>query len=200
MISLSRMERAMEMQEGLKALEQLLDPYDWFYEVCAEARRYVVYVHRMEKEQDAIIPDRMMGHQVVVHFASSRMMEPGAYLVKSESPTALKLHMSKSHMMELEGAARRADADGTADLMSLAEVEQSLLDDSDTPDTSLLTRELDRLEKQCGSNILQDIFYEIHDGKNAVTNLGAKYPEVRESLMDLYRAYGFDVIYNEMDG
>lgn len=179
----------MEMQEGLKALEQLLDPYEWFYEVCAEARRYVVYVHRMEKEQDTVIPDRMMGHQVVVHFANSRMLEPGAYLVKPESLTALKPFSLMTFV--------QTDEVGT---LSLAEVEQSLLDDTEAPDTSLLTRELDRLEKQCGSNILQDIFYEIHDGKNAVTNLGAKYPEVRENLLDLYQAYGFNIIYEELDG
>ena len=177
----------MEMQEGLKALEQLLDPYDWFYEVCAEARRYVVYVHRMEKEQNTVIPDSIMGHQVVVHFASSRMLEPGAYLVKSESPTALKPFSATP--------AKEVDAGQMLDELDL-DVPQG----TQVPDTSALTRELDRLEKQCGSNILQDIFYEIHDKVNAVTNLGAKFPEVRESLMALYQAYGFDTIYEELDG
>ena len=188
----------MEMQEGLKALERLLDPYDWFYEVCAEARRYVVYVHRMEKEQDTIIPDRMMGHQVVVHFASSRLLDSGAYLVKPESPTALK-PFSITTFVE---AAKEAQAKGidTGVGQMLDELDLDIPEGTRVPDTSLLTQELDRLEKQCGSNILQDIFYEIHDGKNAVTNLGAKYPDVRESLMDLYRAYGFDIIYEELDG
>lgn len=63
-----------------------------------------------------------------------------------------------------------------------------------------LIRELDRLEKICGSNSLQDVFYEIHDGKNAVTNVSSRYPEVREGLEWLYQSYGFDVIYDEMDG
>jgi len=60
--------------------------------------------------------------------------------------------------------------------------------------------ELDRLEKICGSNILQDIFYEVHDGKNAVTNLSNKFPEVRQVLDSLYNEYGFDLIYEELDG
>src|SRR6185436_712808 len=59
--------------------------------------------------------------------------------------------------------------------------------------------ELDRLEKICGSNILQDIFYEVHDGKNAVTNLSNKFPEVRQVLDSLYNEYGFDLIYEELD-
>lgn len=67
-------------------------------------------------------------------------------------------------------------------------------------DLDYLGSELDRLEKICGSNMLQDIFYEVHDGKNAVTNLSARYPEVRESMGVLYRDYGFDIVYEELDG
>jgi hypothetical protein len=68
------------------------------------------------------------------------------------------------------------------------------------PDFNALCEELDRLEKSCGTNTLQDIFYEVHDGKNAVTNLSSRYPDVRASLEKLYETYGFDVIYEEMDG
>jgi hypothetical protein len=67
-------------------------------------------------------------------------------------------------------------------------------------DMSYLVQELERLEKSCGSNILQDIFYETHDGPNAVTNLSARFPDVRETLQKLYKMYGFDLIYEEMDG
>lgn len=63
-----------------------------------------------------------------------------------------------------------------------------------------LTDELDRLERLCGSNILQDIFYEVHDKTNAVTNLSAKFPEVRGRVEKLYDKYGFDIIYEELDG
>lgn len=59
---------------------------------------------------------------------------------------------------------------------------------------------LDNLESICGSNVLQDVFYEVHDGKNAVTNWSAKFPEVRKSMDVLYTAYGFDLIYEELDG
>lgn len=63
-----------------------------------------------------------------------------------------------------------------------------------------LILELDRLEKICGSNVLQDVFYEVHDGKNAVTNWSVKFPEVRSSIENLYSTYGFDLIYEELDG
>jgi hypothetical protein len=52
----------------------------------------------------------------------------------------------------------------------------------------------------CGSNIMQDIFYEVHDKENAVTNLSAKFPDVRKSMEKLYAQYGFDLIYENMDG
>jgi hypothetical protein len=64
----------------------------------------------------------------------------------------------------------------------------------------LLVKELERLEKICGSNILQDIFYEVHDGNNAVTNLSDRYPEVRFKVEELYEEYGFDIIYENLDG
>jgi len=63
-----------------------------------------------------------------------------------------------------------------------------------------LIKELDRLEKVCGSHTLQDIFYEVQDGKNAVTDMSKRYPEVRSSLEKLFDVYGFDVIYEEIDG
>ncbi len=67
------------------------------------------------------------------------------------------------------------------------------------PVTELIL-ELEKLEKICGSNILQDIFFEVHDGENAVTNLSDRYPEVRKPMDKLYTTYGFDAIYNELDG
>lgn len=68
------------------------------------------------------------------------------------------------------------------------------------PDVDDLCDELDRLEKICGSNTLQHIFYEVHDGDNAVTSYSPKFPEVREALDKLYATFGFDVIYEELDG
>lgn len=73
-------------------------------------------------------------------------------------------------------------------------------DSTDEPLNLLeLTNKLDKLEKVCGTNILESIFYEEHDGKNAVTNWSNKFPEVRKVMHDLYSKYGFDMIYNELE-
>lgn len=64
-------------------------------------------------------------------------------------------------------------------------------------DASILQRTLDELELTCGSHNLQDLFYEICDGKNAITNISDKYRKVREILEMLYDQYGFDVLYEQ---
>jgi len=175
------------MQEGLRELEILLDPYDWFCEVVAEARRYVVYVSHMNAIQDTVIPDFVQGHQVVVHFAASAPDAKNDFVnqVSTRLPAYVpSIEEKVDYIPDLDDAAAAAYHDSLG-----------------KPETiNLLCRELDRLEKQCGSNILQDIFYEIHDNKNAVTNLRSKFPDVHQGLMKLYNEYGFDTIYEELDG
>ncbi len=174
------------MQDGLKELEVLLDPYDWFYEARTEDRRYVVYVHSMEKEQDTIIPDSIMGRQVVVHFASNQLLHKNNYVI---SPTPFLSTVKEN---------TQSNIDTKAD-QGLDDLDLSLPDDVEIPNTSVLTKELDRLEKDCGPNILSDIFFEIRDMHNAVTNLSARFPKVREEMVKLYIQYGFDAIYNELE-
>jgi hypothetical protein len=55
------------------------------------------------------------------------------------------------------------------------------------------------LQDQYPHNIIQDIFFEIHDGKNAITNLSLSFPRLRLELEALYQSYGFDVIYEELN-
>jgi hypothetical protein len=68
---MDRSEMVTVMRQGLKSLETLLDPYDWFVEASIDGRRYVVYVSYMTEEQ-SIVPDIVDGHQVVMAFAISR--------------------------------------------------------------------------------------------------------------------------------
>lgn len=65
---------------------------------------------------------------------------------------------------------------------------------------SVLTRELERLGLICGTNTLESIFFEVHDGKNAVTDMSKRYPEVREDIETLFRYYGFNLLYKEITG
>ena len=76
---------------------------------------------------------------------------------------------------------------------------ETCLEDNLNDDLSYeLSKELSDLKDICGSNILSDIFYEIHDGKNAITNLSTKFPDVRNSMEKLYEKYGFDIIYESL--
>jgi hypothetical protein len=175
------------MQEGLKELEILLDPYDWFYEVVAEARRYVVYVTYMDSTQDTAIPDFVQGKQVVCHFASAAPGAKNEYLSKPQLNT---YHTLPLLVPDSSGSVVQDDLESCI----------SQLKDVEVPNVATLCHALDKLEKEVGSNILQDIFYEIHDGSNAVTSLGSRYPDVQASMKRLYDEYGFDTIYNELDG
>lgn len=132
--------------------------------------RLTVYVHFMNRETMVDIP-RMLGtDHVMVHFVASKK-------------------------------ATREQFVNTVSLSSstLPRVTSTVID-KEIGDLPYLQNELDRLEKYCGSHALQDIFYEIKDGKNAVTNNSERFPEIRKSLERLYDEYGFDVIYDNIDG
>ena len=147
---------------------------EWFHSVGHDQYgRLVVYIKRTTHETLNDIPDRVNGKQVMVHFASS---------------------LTASRSQFTEDLTVRKPAPVVIPEEPISEVELPPVD------LSKLTDELDSLEKVCGSHILQDIFYEIHDGDNAVTNLSVRFPQVRSSLVKLYDEYGFDIIYEELDG
>ena len=175
---------------------------DWFHSVGEDQyKRYVVYVKYMNHETLHDIPDRVEGVQVLVHFAASKTATREQFVSMPQAPGAtLKPSITVGDFM---ASAREAQAKGidtgfgqmvediVTEVAGPEEEEKSLL---------YLQNELTRLEKICGSYTLQDIFYEIQDGKNAVTNMSARYPEVHTRLQKLYSLYGFDVIYEELDG
>ncbi len=166
------------MDERVDLLTKMFQDRDWFHSVDYEQYgRVVVYVKYACQETLHDIPDTCLGKQVLVHFAASKLATATQFTNTTTTP-APKLELVPEVDEEIE------------------ELDSSVLE----TDLSDLCQALDRLEKICGSNCLQDIFYEIHDGKNAVTNLGAKYPDVKASLQRLYDEYGFDVIYEELDG
>lgn len=181
-----------DMNEVLEQLRQMFKDRDWFDDVGVEEYgRPVVYIKYMCQETLHDIPDTVGGRQVLSHFAASKKGDSKKYVTDGNArvenipiPLVNKIETVKPEEVEL------VDEDGAVELPS------SFLE----YDLSGLCKEIDRLEKICGSNALQDIFYETHDGRNAVTNLSARYPEVRSSMEKLYSEYGFDVIYEELDG
>ena len=165
----------MNINEALDQLRQSFSEYDWFSDVgLDEYKRPVIYAKRINKEVLSVVPDKIGDFYVYVHFASFKTATREAF-VEDKSRTRLFV-APKAVQVEPEK------------------------EDEVPPDMAFLTTELDRLERVCGSNILQDIFYETHDGSNAVTNLSARYPDVKEGVQRLYKMYGFDVVYEELDG
>lgn len=145
----------------------------WFDSVGRDKfGRLTVYVKFMSLEVLTEIPLQLDG-RVLIHYATSRTAQADQFKAQANKPPSL-----------------------------LPEVPVNIveLDDKIIESTDGMCTELDSLEKLCGSNILQDIFYEVHDGVNAVTNLSTRFPEVRERVESLYNEYGFDLIYEELDG
>jgi hypothetical protein len=136
----------------------------------AKLKTLIVYTLWQSSEVLSSIPEYIEGYRVLVRFSCSLV----------ETPLVKKAELGSFNCLPLKTIPSPAPV-----------VELNI---------NLLTRELDRLEKICGSHTLQDVFYEIHDGKNAVTDMSKRYPEVRTSLEELFATYGFDVIYEEIDG
>ena len=170
-------EKTLSVSEAMDFLTNLCKGKAWFYDVSPEKYgRPTVYVHYIDKEQEELTPYFVGGHQVLVHFAASKFSRKEDF-IQDATP---KFGSSFSQNI---GFQENKDVNPPEEL-----------------DIDYLIDELDRLERRCGANILESIFYEEHDGKNAVTNLSEKYPEVREAMRKLYDDYGFDLIFNELEG
>jgi hypothetical protein len=166
----------------LAELQEQYGDRDWFAEVgLDEYSRCVVYVKYMNRETLAIPTYTEEGREICVHFISSKTATRDKF-VEKQGGVSLPVYQPLTAPLPID---------------PMTELTEQV-----TEDKSLvyLQRSLERLEKDCGSFVLQDIFYEIHDGKNAVTNNSTRYPEVKKKLEKLYKEYGFDVIYEELDG
>lgn len=62
-----------------------------------------------------------------------------------------------------------------------------------------LDNELQELRMVCGKNKLIDIFFEVHDRDDAITNFSFDFPVVKERLQVLYNDFGFDVLWDKLD-
>lgn len=185
----------MDLSEGMKQLSDSFKDRDWFFDIGFDQYgRVVVYVKYMCHETLHDIPDQCAGKQVLVHFAASKTATREQFTApKAEDNLPINL------LTNFQKAAKDAQAQGID--VGVGQLVDSITDVTEFAEDDLddLRDELDRLERVCGANILGDIFFEIHDKKNAVTNLSAKFPEVAERLTKLYNEYGFDVLYEELE-
>lgn len=175
------------------AIDQLIEEYSkfsWYDSVGLDKHgRYVVYVDLINTEVMNTVRRELDGKQVLIAYAHSK---PGTDLRSR--------YMNLYDFTKPKPAPEYSPFDRPAEgLQKVSEADLEYLQNGE-PDMDYLISELDRLEKLCGSNTLQHIFYEVHDGKNAVTNLSKKFPDVRDGLDALYNVFGFDLIYEEIDG
>jgi hypothetical protein len=177
----------MDVFQIMDQLKNEFQHKDWFHSVGLDQYgRPVIYVHVMNHETLYDIPDSVDGKQVLTHYAASKLVTIEQFTNKSVTQYV------PTYSREIDvSAVVLSDEPTVDDIVGPAEEEKSLRH---------LQNELDRLEKACGSYTLQDIFYEVHDGPNAVTSMSARHPDVRKSLEKLYKMYGFNVIYEELDG
>jgi hypothetical protein len=175
----------MEKSEAMDQLSQKFKGQDWFYDVGLDQYgRIVVYAHWINSEVYKLVPDNVEKFQVLIHFAGSKTATREQFVTSPTAPGSTLTAFKTEEVSEDQ-------VDVVTEVAGPEDEEKSL---------PHLQKELDRLERVCGSYTLQDIFYEIQDGKNAVTNLSARYPEVHDAMKKLYDQYGFDVIYEELDG
>lgn len=190
-------------------LQEQYGDHDWFADVGTdEYGRCVVYVKYMNRETLALPQFTEEGREICVHFLTSKTATRDQF-VEKQGGVSLPVYQPLKPSFtagEFIAAAHEAQTKGIdTGFGVLADpnydpVEEELSQVIENKSLQFLQNSLEKLEKDCGSFVLQDIFYEIHDGKNAVTNNSTRYPEVRKKLEKLYREYGFDVIYDELDG
>ena len=57
---------------------------------------------------------------------------------------------------------------------------------------------IQQLEATSSPEIVASIFFEHHDGPNAVTNFSSQYPDIRADIETLYEIFGFDGLYEQL--
>jgi hypothetical protein len=173
----------MSNDETISGLTQLLSNHSWFNGVGVDNfGKLIVYVSHATLEIMNAIPDKFENKRVVWQYASSKSEVVAAKYAVVYKPTYHNAPIYVPNIIPVD--------------QPLPKYTESDIE----PDLKFLISELDRLEKLCGSRVLQDLFYEVHDGKNSVTTLKNKFPEIYDDVLDLYEEFGFDIMYNELDG
>lgn len=169
----------MDNEKDISWLTELCKDKAWFHKVgLGKHGRLTVYAHYIDRDVESFIPPvTPEGRQVLCHFASDDTLTLETFVTVPVKFPILSQFLATQPSAQKEVVVEEPEKD-----------------------LNFLTAQLDKLEKECGSNRLQDIFYEIHDGHNAVTDFSREFIDVRNTLEKLYNQFGFDVIYDELDG
>lgn len=172
-------------EKRIVSLTKQLSTNDWFDSIqMDEFGKMVVFVRYATKDVMDCIPDKFEDKRVVWQYANSK---PELVKAKYNSITTPAYNYTPSFTQ-------------IVDNFKYVDINVLAVSEADDVDIKFLISELDRLEKICGSSTLQSIFYEVHDQKNAVTKFQENFPEIYDDMLDLYEEFGFDLIYDELDG
>ena len=141
----------------------------------------VAYVKYQSAEIEKSVPQKIDGFDVRAHFLASLCEEKDKF-VTTQSSISLPSYVPLTSLPGFTVA---------TDVVLEDEVVTTLALD--------LHNELWKLRRVCGADNLTDIFYEVHDGTNALTSVSQGYPEVRTKVQELYNEFGFDVLFEELD-
>ena len=149
----------------------------WFHSIVPDkSGRLAVLVKEMNLTVLQEIPSFKNNIQILVHFAP-----PTPPVVSNQT-----LYVNQEDILEELEDDDLFEIDDTA-VTPVARKPEALMNS------------IDELIGQSNYNIVSDIFYEIHDGSNAVTNLSVKKPEIKAALEKLYLEFGFQAIEKELD-
>lgn len=178
----------MQMSEAIEELHKQLFYYDWYAKKVDKNpilwNSIVAYVNYFNMEVYKTVPDKIGDFQVRIHFIGSYTAKADYF--KTPPPATKDTFYKLVEEIEKDGPlpsvlAASFDED---DVVGFTEV--------DVPE------EVWQLSKLCGWETLEDIFYEVHDGPNAVSNKSKDFPAVRSKMEELYALVGFDVLADEI--
>jgi hypothetical protein len=183
----------METNEGLEYLTKMFQDRDWFSETGMDnIGRYVVYTKYVNLEVLTTIPEMLNNKQVLVHFIGSKTSRSENFIHNSNYVPFSKQDVIPVVDPVVSVPLPKLELVDVSD--EIEELSSDLLED----DLEDLLLELESLEKVYGSNTVEAIFYEEHDGKNCVTYLSNKFPALRQAIHTVYEKYGFDLIYDNI--
>lgn len=173
----------LQLSEALEQLNQKMFYYDWYAKKVAVNtmlhNSIVVYAHRIDAAVYAAVPDKIGNWDVRVHFFASYNASADSFKVDPKSFT-----VSKDAVFSPATIAQLKVVEPTIEL---------------TEEDFDVSEEVWQLSKQCGWDALEEIFYEIHDGPNAITERSKDFPGVAASIKELYDLVGFDVLAEEIE-
>lgn len=167
------------MEDAIHRLHVLLHGRDWYAgKVLPNPNLHnciIAYVKYNTLEIEEAIPRKVEGYDVRVHFAAS-LGEP------AKPVTTLPL-FNPSALAPPKPVSAPPDSESDLVFSPAGDLHNALWN----------------LRRNCGKENLESIFYEIHDGTNALTCVSKEFPEVRTKLQTLYNEFGFDILFEEID-